>query len=54
MNTFNLECSLNKPTCFQFENPPCTDLILTNKKELFKHVEVIEVGISDHRSFIAI
>ena len=53
MNTFNLKCSRNKPTCFQFENPPCISLILTSKKEIFKHLEVIQVGISDQRSFIA-
>ena len=34
MNTFNLECSINKPTCFQSKNSPCIDLILTNKKYL--------------------
>lgn len=40
-----------KPTCSLFENPPCIDLILINKKELFKHPEVNQVGISDHNSF---
>ena len=44
MNTFDLECSIKKPTCFQSSNPRCIDLILINKKELFKN--------NDHPSFI--
>ena len=34
INTLNLECLIKKPTCFQSENPPCIDLILTNKNYL--------------------
>ena len=52
MNTFDLECLIKKPTCFQSSNSRCIYLILTNKKELFKKNDVFEVGISDHRSFI--
>ena len=52
MNTFNLESLINKPTCFQSANPIYTDLILTNKKSLFKNSNVLELGISDHHSFI--
>ena len=52
MNTFDLKCLINQPTCFQSSNPRCIDLILTNKKELFKNNDVFEVGISDHHSFI--
>ena len=52
MNAFGLECLIKKPTCFQSKNPTCIDLILTNKKELFKNSNVFEVGISDHHSFI--
>ena len=52
MNTFNLDSLTNKPTCFQSTNPTCTDLILKNKKSLFKNSNVLEVGISDHHSFI--
>ena len=47
MNTFNI----NKPTCFESANPTCIDLILTNKKSLFKNSNVLEVRISDHHSF---
>ena len=32
LTTFDLECSIKKPTCFQPSNPTCIDLILTNKK----------------------
>ena len=52
MNTFDLECLIKKPTCFQSSNPRCIDLILTNKKELLKNNDVFEVRISDHHSFI--
>ena len=51
-STFDLECLLRKPTCFQSSNPTCKDLILTNKKEFFKNTDVSEVGISDHHSLI--
>ena len=34
------------------KNIICIDLILTNKKDLFKNSNVLEVGISDHDSFI--
>ena len=52
MSTFGMECLITKPTCFQSAKPNCIDLILTNKKELFKNSNVLEVGISDHHSFI--
>ena len=52
MNTFDLECGIKKPICFQSSNPRCIDLILTNKKEPFKNNDVFKVGISDHHSFI--
>ena len=37
---------------FQFFDPRCINLILTNKKELFKNSGVFEVGIFDHHNFI--
>ena len=52
MTTFDLECLIKKPTCFQSSNPTCIDLVLTNKKDFFKNTGVIEVGISDHHSLI--
>ena len=47
LNTFNI----NKPTCFESTNSTCIDLILTNKKSLFKNSNVLEVRISDRHSF---
>ena len=44
--SFGLECLIKKPTCFQPKNPSCIDLILTNKKDLFKNSNVLEVGIN--------
>ena len=52
MSTFDMECLINKPTCFQSAKPNFIDLILTNKKEPFKNSNVLKVGISDHHSFI--
>ena len=34
INTFNLECLINKPVWLQFKNVSCIDLYLTNKNEL--------------------
>ena len=51
MNSLDLECLIEKPTCFQSKNPICIDLILTNKKDL-KNSNILQVGISDHHSFI--
>ena len=44
MTTFNLECLIKKPTCFQSSNPTCMDLILTNQKEFFNNADLIEIG----------
>ena len=52
MSTSNMESLIGKLTCFQSAKSNCIDLILTNKKELFKNSNVLEVGISDHHSFI--
>ena len=45
---FNLGNLIKSPICFQSSKPTCIDLILTNKKELFKNSKTFEVGISDH------
>ena len=52
MSTLDLECLIKKANCFESSNPTCIDLTLTDKKELFKNTDVIEVGISDHHSLI--
>ena len=52
MNSFGLESLIKKPTRFQSKNRSCIYLILTNKKDIFKNSNVLEVGFSDHHSFI--
>ena len=52
MTTFDLECLIKKPTCFQSSDPTCIHLILTNKG-FFKSTDFIKVGILDHHSLIA-
>ena len=36
------------PTCYQSNYPIWIDLILTNKKNLFKLSDTFETGVSDH------
>lgn len=48
MGTFDPERLRKNPTCFQSSNPSYIDLLLENKKELFKNTDIIEVEISDH------
>ena len=52
MTLFNLESLINTPTSFQSGKPRCIDLILTNKKSLFKNFKTSEVGISDHHHLV--
>ena len=52
MTLFNLESLINSLTCFESGKLRCIDLILTNKKSLFKNSKTLEGGISDHRHLI--
>ena len=52
MTLFNLESLVNTPTCLQSEKPRCNDLILSNKKSLFKNFKHFEVVISDHHNLV--
>ena len=54
IQTYNLNNLINKPTCFQSNTPTCIDLILTNKKNLFKLTNTFETGISDHHKLVSI
>ena len=38
--------------CFQSKDPSCIGLILKTKKDLFKIVNSLDAGISDHQIFI--
>ena len=40
-------------TCYQFNDPTCAHLILTNKKNLFKLSDPFETGPSDHHKLIS-
>ena len=44
---------IKKPTYFQSNTPTCIDLILTNKKDLFKLSNTFETGISDHHKLVS-
>ena len=44
MTSFNMESLINAPPCFPSEKPPCIDLILTNKKPLFKISKSTKLG----------
>ena len=44
---------INKPTCHHSNNPTCIDLILTNKKNLFKLSHTFKTGLSDHHKLIS-
>ena len=41
------------PTYYQSNDPTCIDLILTNKKNLFKLSDTFETGLSDHHKLIS-
>ena len=47
-NLYNLTNLINKATCYQNpNNPPCTDLLLTNFPKYFQNSSVTETGLSD-------
>ena len=48
LETYDLSILITKPTCYQSINPTCNDLILTNKRNLFKLYSTFETGLSDH------
>ena len=52
MIVFNSEKLVKIPTSFKSKNPSCIDLILINKRELFKESCTVEVGISDHHHLV--
>ena len=53
IQAYNLNNLINKPTCFQSKTPTCIDLILTNKKGLFKLSNTFETCISDHHKLVS-
>ena len=53
IQAYNLNNLINKPTCLQSNTPTCIDLILTNKKDLFKLSYTFETGILDHHKLVS-
>ena len=45
--------NISSPTCFQYINPTCIDLLLTNQEDLFSNCNTCEVGISDHHHLVS-
>ena len=41
------------PTCYQSNDPTCIDLILTNRKNLFKLSDAFEKDLSGHHELIS-
>ena len=54
LENYDLNNPTNKPTCYQSDNPTCIDLILTNKKNLFKLSDTFETVLYDHHKLISI
>ena len=50
---YNLRYLIKEPTYFKNpENPSCTNLILTEKRQSFIKTGVIETGLSDYHKFV--
>ena len=49
IQAYNLNNLINKPACFQSNNPTCIDLILTNRKHLFK----LPSTVSDYHKLVS-
>ena len=53
LENYDLSNVINKPTCYQSNNPTCINLILANKKNLFKLSDTFEMGHSNHNKLIS-
>ena len=53
LQAYNLSSLTKEATCFQSTNPGCIDLILTNQKNVNKHSNTFEAGLSDNHKLIA-
>ena len=53
IQSYNLNNLINKPRCFQPNTPTCIDLIITNKKNLFKLSNTFGTGISSHHKLVS-
>ena len=50
---FDLSSLINKPTCYQYNNFFCNDLIMINKSNFLKLSGTFETGFSDHHKLIS-
>ena len=53
LENYDLHNRINMLTCYQSNNPTCIDLILINKKNLFKLSDTFETGLSDHHKLFS-
>ena len=53
IENYELNNLINGPTWYQSNNPTCTDLILTNKKDLFKLSDTFRTSLSNHHELIS-
>ena len=53
LENYDLDNLINMPTCYQSNDPTCIDLILTNKKDLFKLSDTFETGLCDPHKLIS-
>ena len=49
---YDFSSFIKKQTCYQSNTPSCIDLILTNRKSLFKLSNTFETGLSDHHKLV--
>ena len=52
MQTYEFSRLIKKPICYQSITPSSIDLILTNRKNLFKLSNTFETGLSDHHKLV--
>ena len=52
MQAYDFSSLIKKHISYQSNNPSCIDLILTNRKSLFKLSNNFETGLSDHHKLV--
>ena len=53
LESYDLSNLINKSTCYQSNNPTCIDLVLTNKKNLFKLSDTFGTDLSNQHKLIS-
>ena len=53
MQAYDFSSLIKKPTCYQPNTPSCIDLILSNRKSLFKLSNTFEADLSDHHKLVS-